>query len=309
MPNWKKVVVSGSSPQFNHITASGAVDVAGALTLGTALAVAEGGIGATTLTDKAVLISQDSGTDAIGSIAMATNGQILVGGTNGPAVEAAADVAGTGLDAAVGDGTLAINVAAAQTSITSIINSSLAKIGTAAAQEYITFGTANEVNTFVNNTERFSVTATGADLTGNLAISANATIAGNATVTGDLIVNGTTSYISSSNLIVRDSFGFFATGSAGANVDAGILVQSGSVADTGSALYHDITAVAKSNPGGGRWAVAKTVAADASGATPGQFVVTTHLATSDPDIVISGSYGVGEMHINTATEEIFIRTS
>ena len=37
---------------------------------------------------------------------------------------------GTGLDASVGDGTLAINVAAAQTSITSIINSSLGKIGT-----------------------------------------------------------------------------------------------------------------------------------------------------------------------------------
>lgn len=303
MPNWKKVVVSGSNAQLNHVTASGAVDIVGALTLGTALAVAEGGIGATTLTDKAVLISQDSGTDAIAALALDANGEIIVGGTSGPAVEAAADVAGTGLDAAVGDGTLALNVAAAQTSITSIINSSLAKIGTAADQEYITFGTGNEVNTFVNNTERFSVTATGADLTGNLAVSANATI------TGNLIVNGTTSYISSSNLIVRDSFGFFATGSAGANVDAGILVQSGSAADTGSALYHDITAVDLSNPGGGRWAVSKNVAADASGATPEQFVVTTHLATSDPDIVISGSYGVGEMHVNTATEEIFIRTS
>ena len=83
------------------------------LTLDTALAVAEGGTGATSLTDKAVLISQDSGTDAIGSVAMATNGVILVGGTSGPAVEAAADVAGTGLDASVGDGTLAINVAGA----------------------------------------------------------------------------------------------------------------------------------------------------------------------------------------------------
>jgi hypothetical protein len=309
MPNWKKVVVSGSNAQLNHITASGAVDVAGALTLGTALAVAEGGIGATSLTDKAVLISQDSGTDAIAALALDGNGEIIVGGTSGPAVEAAADVAGTGLDAAVGDGTLAINVAAAQTSITSIINSSLAKIGTAAAQEYITFGTSNEVNTFVNNTERLSVTATGVDVTGVLAVSSNLTVAANATITGNLIVNGTTSYISSSNLIVRDAFGFFATGSAGANVDAGILVQSGSAADTGSALYHDITKVAKSNPYGGRWAVAKTVAADASGATPGQFVVTTQLATSDPDIVISGSYGVGEMHINTATEEIFIRTS
>ena len=42
-----------------------------------------------------------------------------------------------------------------QTSITSIINSSLGKIGTANVdQEYITFGSSNEVNTHINNTER-----------------------------------------------------------------------------------------------------------------------------------------------------------
>lgn len=121
---------------------------------------------ATSLTDKAVLISQDSGTDAVGSLALSTNGQIVVGGTSGPAAEAAADVAGTGLDASVGDGTLAINVAAAQTSITSIINSSLGKIGTAADQEYIDFSTSNEVNTKIGNSEIHSVTADGVDITG-----------------------------------------------------------------------------------------------------------------------------------------------
>jgi len=295
MPNWKKVVVSGSNAHLNQITASGAVDVGGALTLGTALAVAEGGIGATSITDKAVLISQDSGTDTVGSLALTGNGEIIVGGTNGPAVEAAADVAGTGLDASAGDGTLAINVAAAQTSITSVINSSLGKIGTAADQEYIKFDTSNEVNTHVNNTERFSVTATGVDVTGNLTVSSNATI------TGNLTVNGTTSYISSSNLIVRDAFGFFATGSAGTNVDSGIVVQSGSAADTGSALYHDTNSQ--------RWAVAKTIAADASTVTPGQFVVTVNTAAGDPHITTSGSYGIGEIHINTTSEEIVIRTS
>ena len=132
MASWKKVIVSGSSAELST------------LTLDTALPVAQGGIGASSLTDKAVLISQDSGTDAIGALAMSTNGVILVGGTNGPAVEAPADVAGTGLDAAVGDGTLAINVAAAQTSITSLINSGLTKIGTAADQEYIKFDTSND---------------------------------------------------------------------------------------------------------------------------------------------------------------------
>jgi len=160
----------------DNLTVTGDAAVTGALTLGTTLAVAEGGTGTTSLTDKAVLISQDSGTDAIGSVAMSGNGEILVGGTSGPAVEAAADVAGTGLDASTGDGTLAINVAAAQTSITSIINSGITKIGTAADQEYITFGSANEVNTYVNNTEALSVTASGIDVTGNATISGDFTI-------------------------------------------------------------------------------------------------------------------------------------
>ena len=82
-----------STNSSEKVKMSGGLDVAGALnvvgalsgstlTLATPLAVAEGGTGAATLTDKAVLISQDSGTDAIGSVAMATNGVILVGGTN-----------------------------------------------------------------------------------------------------------------------------------------------------------------------------------------------------------------------------------
>jgi len=108
MASWKKIIVSGSSAELSS------------LSLDTALPVAQGGIGASSLTDKAVLISQDSGTDAVGALALTTNGSIIVGGTNGPAVEAAADVAGTGLTATTGDGTLVIDVDAAQTQITSV---------------------------------------------------------------------------------------------------------------------------------------------------------------------------------------------
>ena len=172
--------VSGQISGSGNII-SGSSFIGSSLALDTSLPVSSGGTGASSLTDKAVLISQDSGTDAIGSLALTGNGEIIVGGTNGPAVEAAADVAGTGLDASVGDGTLAINVAAAQTSITSLINSGLTKIGTAAAQEYIKFDTSDEVNVHINNTERFSVTATGADLTGNLSVSGDVDLTGAAT--------------------------------------------------------------------------------------------------------------------------------
>ena len=171
----EQVKMSGGLIVSGNITGSGAISGSGdsilkSLTLDTALAVAEGGTGATSLTDKAVLISQDSGTDTVGSLALTGNGEIIVGGTSGPAVEAAADVAGTGLDASTGDGTLAINVAAAQTSITSIINSGLTKIGTATDEEYIKFDTSNEVNVHINDTEALSVTATGVDVAGDLSV-------------------------------------------------------------------------------------------------------------------------------------------
>jgi len=168
------VKMSGNLAVTSHITGSGNISgsaiIGSSLALDTALPVSSGGTGATSLADKAVLISQDSGTDTIGALALTGNGEIIVGGTNGPAVEAAADVAGTGLDAAVGDGTFAINVAAAQTSITSLINSGLTKIGTATDQEYIKFDTSNEVNVHVNDTEALSVTATGVDVAGDLSV-------------------------------------------------------------------------------------------------------------------------------------------
>jgi hypothetical protein len=75
-------------------------------------------------------------------------------------------IGGDGITANADD----IAVTAAQTAVTSMINASLTKIGTATDQEYVTFGTANEVNTFVNNTERHSVTASGVDITGALTV-------------------------------------------------------------------------------------------------------------------------------------------
>jgi len=70
------------------------------------LPVANGGTGATTLTDKAVLISQDSGTDTVGSVALTTSGQLIIGGSSGPA--AATLSAGSNITITVGDGSISI---------------------------------------------------------------------------------------------------------------------------------------------------------------------------------------------------------
>ena len=95
MASWKKVIVSGSSAELST------------LTLDTALPVAQGGIGASSLTDKAVLISQDSGTDAVGSVALTSNGQLIIGGADGPA---AATLTGTSNEVTVTNGANSITL-------------------------------------------------------------------------------------------------------------------------------------------------------------------------------------------------------
>ena len=70
------------------------------------LPVANGGTNATSLADKAVLITQDSGTDTVAAAAMTTSGQILVGGSSGPAVTTI--TAGSGVTVTNGDGSIAL---------------------------------------------------------------------------------------------------------------------------------------------------------------------------------------------------------
>ena len=70
------------------------------------LKVASGGTGASSLTDKAVLISQDTGTDTVGSVALTTSGQLIIGGSSGP--QAATLSAGSNITITVGDGSISI---------------------------------------------------------------------------------------------------------------------------------------------------------------------------------------------------------
>ena len=67
MATWKKVIVSGSSAELS------------ALSLDTALPVASGGTGASSLTNGGVLLG--SGTGAITALGQATNGQLVIGST------------------------------------------------------------------------------------------------------------------------------------------------------------------------------------------------------------------------------------
>jgi hypothetical protein len=83
----------------------GSLQVVGATTLDTDLTVANGGTGASTLTDHGVLVG--SATDPITPLAVGTNGQVLVGSTGADPVFATI-TDGEGIDTTLGAGTLTI---------------------------------------------------------------------------------------------------------------------------------------------------------------------------------------------------------
>ena len=84
--------------------------------LSATLTVASGGTGATSFADKSVIISQDSGTDTLAALALSTNGQIVIGGTSGPA--AATLTAGSNISITNADGGITIASTAAGNSFT-----------------------------------------------------------------------------------------------------------------------------------------------------------------------------------------------
>ena len=200
-----------------------------------------------------------------------------------------------GTAGAVSVGADAVTLVAANTTLTSILNASLGKIGTAAAQEYITFGTANEVNTFVNNTERLSVTATGVDITGVATVSSDLTVGGN------LDVNGTLTTIDTANSYVADKFMIIASGST-SDTDGGIIVQGG--ATTGYALGYD--------SGVDRWAFDANLAHNATDLGPDAYVGvvqfgTAEPATQTPTPTYGGTTnGIGTIYVDTDDSTIWI---
>ena len=89
---------------------TGAITVpAAGSTLSDTVPVSKGGTNATSLADKAVLITQDSGTDTVAAAAMSTNGQLLIGGTDGPAVTTI--TAGTNMTVTNGNGSITLAAA------------------------------------------------------------------------------------------------------------------------------------------------------------------------------------------------------
>jgi len=70
------------------------------------LPVGNGGTNATSLADKSVLITQDTGTDTVAAAAMTSAGQLLIGGSTGP--EVATLTEGSGMTITNADGAITL---------------------------------------------------------------------------------------------------------------------------------------------------------------------------------------------------------
>jgi len=296
-------VINWDSGDATLTQASDVVTLAGATLTGTltnALSItANGGIGMTTYNASAAVSNLALDIDGMTDIgaAIASGDLIIVddgaGGTNRKSTidRVASKFAGTGLSAA----SAVISIDAADTTTTSIINGSLGKIGTAADQEYVSFAAGNEVNTFVNDTERLSVTATGVDITGVATVSSNLTVGGN------LDVNGTLTTIDTTNTYIADKFMIVASGSQ-SDTDGGIIVQN--TVGAGYALGYDA--------GVDRWAFDADLAHNATALGPDAYVGVVQFGTATPDTQTptptygGTTNGIGTIYVDTDDSTIWI---
>jgi hypothetical protein len=200
-----------------------------------------------------------------------------------------------GTAGAVSVGADAVTLVADNTTLTSILNSSLSKIGTATSEEYIKFDTSNEVNTHIGDSEILSVTATGVDITGVATVSSDLTVGGN------LDVNGTVTTINTANLAVNDQFIQLASGST-SETDGGIIVTK-QADQAGYALGYD--------GGTDQWSFQNDLSPTATGIVPDAYVGVIERGTgagdSQGDPTYGGaSNGAGTIYIDTDDGEIWI---
>ena len=135
-----------------------------------------------------------------------------------------------------------------------------------------------------------------------LQIDGNITASGDLFVGGDLMVAGDTTMLHTANLLVEDAFITLASGSA--DVDGGIIVQTGPT--TGKGFGWDTTT--------GRWGLQNNLVFNTTNLTPLEFIVSTKLSDENPGISTTPSYGQvatkkqsgGQMWVNTGSGDIWI---
>ena len=203
-----KGIASFSSDNFSVSSGdvtikAGGVDLTAEVT-GT-LPVANGGTGATAFDDKAVIITQDTGTDTLAAAVMDANGELLIGGTSGPAV--ATLTAGSNVTITNSDG--GISIAATDTNTTYTAGDGLDLSGTEFSTDLKTNGG------LVIETNKLAVDLGASSITGTLAVDDGGT--------------GQTSYTNGQLLIGNTTGNTLAKGTLTAGSNVSITNGSGSI--------------------------------------------------------------------------------
>ena len=161
-------------------------------------------------------------------------------------------------------------------------------------------GTTGRVTLSLPNT----VTISGSTFSKNVSVAENLAVGNNLTVDGNLTVNGDTTVISTTNLSVEDRYIALASGTTSGG-NGGIIVVSGSITNTerGYGFVFNNNTV--------RWGFAKGTPVTTTGATVDSYAVsTTYSPTSGAPSSAPGyggvNNGIGNLHVDTATGDVYI---
>jgi len=328
MATWKKVIVSGSSAnlttlQVDNLSSGQVVIGGGTGNLSTTAINGTGNIVATTnatnlihsgsfsgsfsgngsgltgvtatfpTTAKTDLTSTDQFFINDGASKYVTYGNLLT------------DLAGTNLTV---EGTDSLTLATTITGITSISSTSftgslLGNVEGTSSWAVNAQNVSSINNNITNNTNNYVLTATGG---GSINGEANLqfdgttlTLTGNETITGNLIVQGTASFQNTTNLEVADRFVLLASGSNAAG-DGGLVIQQ-ATQDVGELFGYENSI--------NRWGFTSSFTANQSTFNAAAYVTTTEVAASAPSaapLYGGASNGYGNIHVNTATGDIYI---
>ena len=161
-------------------------------------------------------------------------------------------------------------------------------------------GTTGRVTLSLPNT----VTISGSTFSKNVSVAENLTVGSNLTVDGNLTINGDTTVISTTNLSVEDKYIALASGTTSGG-NGGIIVVSGSITNTerGYGFVFNNNTV--------RWGFAKGTAITTTGATVDSYAVSTTFSPTSGAPSSAPGYGgvnngIGNLHVDTATGDVYI---
>ena len=207
--------------------------------------------------------------------------------------------AGTGV-------TIASNTGEGSTPTIAVNYGSAANNAVAGATTLAVLGTTNEIE--VSSGASAALGAGNRSITvglpNDVTITNNLTVSNNAIISGDLTVSGTASFTHSDNLDIADKFITLSSGSIGAT-DGGIIVAQGA---SGATQFGEAFGFNAQAGGNGRWGITGSLDNDAGSIVALDQLVTVRNSTSAPaaDPIYGGTSGYGNMHVDTATADIYI---